>query len=64
MSRKPGMTMRRKGANSMAIGPNKNTKEAVKRRAEAIIDKIIRGGCGENLITISADLLPDTFSAK
>lgn len=48
----------------MALGPNKQTKDAVKRRAEAIIDKIIRGGSGENLITISVDLLPDTFSAK
>lgn len=48
----------------MALGPNKQTKDAVKRRAETIIDKMIRGCSGENLITISVDLLPDTFSAK
>jgi len=48
----------------MALGPNKQTKDAVKRRAEAIIDKVIRGCSGENLITISVDLLPDTFSAR
>lgn len=48
----------------MALGPNKTTKQIVKKHAEVIIDKIIRGCSGENIITISVDLLPATFTNK
>lgn len=47
----------------MAIGPQKENKEALLKQTEAIIDKHIKGSDGDEVL-IATSLLPDRFSAS
>ena len=46
----------------MALGPQKQNKEALLKQVEAIIDKHVKSSDGDRVI-IATSLLPDRFSA-